>query len=158
MGIWGTSVRFYRQTSTQRELKAIIKYAKKTCNTEMKAAMSNSLDHAVPAAQAVAPVYNPAHWLTWWNYEHHYTPPGTLKRSIRHTRPVCHGRGTSYSAQFRADASFADELENGFRHRLAHKVVPGHFFMRAAYNQVFIPTWQLEMRASLERMFMTKAT
>lgn len=153
-------MRFYQQQSNMRDLRAVYKYAKKTCNTEMKGAMNDSLDRAVTAAQAAAPVYNPAEWSGfWWAFEHHYTPPGTLKKSIRYTKAVCHLRGQSYSAKFRADASFADEMENGFRHHLTKpkKTIPGHFFMRSAYNQVFIPTWDVCMKRALERMFMTKA-
>lgn len=151
-------MRFYRQQSNMRDLRAIYKYAKKTCNTEMKGAINDSLDHAVTAARFEAPIYNPAEWSGfWWAFEHHYTPPGTLKNSIRYTNAVCHLKGQSYTAKFRADASFADEMENGFRHHITRKVIPGHYYMRSAYNDVFIPTWKICMRHSLERMFMTKA-
>lgn len=122
----------------------------------MKDALNSSCDKAVDAAKGVAPVYHPELWLNWWAYEHHYTTPGTLKDSIWHRPATCQGRGKSYRVQFRADADFADEQENGFRHRLAHKTIPGKFFMRSAYNQVFVPVWKLKMRENLEKMFAGK--
>lgn len=149
-------MRFYRQT-TSGDLKAIYKHAKKTCNIEMKGAMNDALDHSVTAAQAVAPVYDPARWSMWWGYEHHYTPPGTLKASIRHTKAVAHARGVSYSAQFRADAKFASYIEEGFRHKKARKFVVGKHFMESTCDLVFWPTYHMKLREAVERMFMTKA-
>lgn len=151
-------MRSYARTSTMQELKASYLHANKTCNLEVKKAMNKALDETVDAAKVIAPVYDPERWPAWSEYEHHYTPPGTLKESITHTKAVAHGRGASYSAQFRANAPFASYQEKGFRHRKAHRKIPGKYFMTVSSELVFPQWFDICLDLSVQKMLLMKST
>ena len=145
--------RSFRIVSTGN-LQTIYTHANKTCNSEIKTAIDESLKTTVSMARAIAPVYDPLKWPLWAIYEHHNIPPGTLKLSIYSTTPVCHGRGKAFSARYGAKATFASHIENGFWHRKAKRKIPGKHFMETTLDVVGKAALHYEINSAVRRMLL----
>lgn len=144
--------RSYQRVCTG-DLRAIYKHANATCNNNIKRAIDEALSDTVIVAKMMAPIYHPEQWLLWWGFEHHYTPPGTLKRSIYSTRTTCQGRGVTFKAKFGASARFASCIEGGFKHKRARRKIPGKFFLTTSTKLVLDPAVQRTLKLAVRRMF-----
>ena len=129
------------------DLPATLRRASLTINRNINGALENSTSKTALVARMNAPVYNPSRWPQWARFSHHWTPPGTLKASIVHTR--AYRIGNTFYSNIRALAPFASYQEKGFYHTRAKKHVRGKFFMRKAMTTVFTRMFRKELELAV---------
>ena len=135
------------------DLGKLLKHASATQASHTARAIKDAAKLAATSARAHAPVYNPAKWenTIYAFFEHHHTPPGTLKRSI-HVKKMVHTED-SFTTGLYSRVRFASDIENGFRHHIVHKKIRGRRFMFKAVNVVFRHSVNRKLDRAVDKIF-----